>query len=152
MKKRVSSAVLAVLVLTGMTGTLFVNSADAQEHRLVRILGALSTGAAELKQPITLDPPTLSIPKGTVVTWLNWSRNSECVQISFEDGKRCEDGTEAPSGFSMRTDGCYVTSWISFGGTSSLLFTEPGTFSYVVEAKTGGEVRKETGQIVVTAK
>lgn len=152
MRNRSLFAFWVVLALTGLTGILFVSHTDAQEHRLVRILGGLSTGATELKQPITLDPPTLSVPKGTVVTWLNWSRNSDCIQISFEDGKRCEDGTDAPSGFSMRTDGCYVTSWISFGGTSSLLFTEPGTFSYVVEAKTGGEVRKETGQIVVTAK
>ncbi len=152
MKNRILLALVTALVVTGMIGVLLATSTEAQEHRLVRILGGLSTGAAELKQPITLDPPSLSVPKGTVVTWLNWSRNTECVQISFEDGKRCEDGTDAPSGFSMRTDGCYVTSWISFGGTSSLLFTEPGTFSYVVEAKTGGEVRKETGQIVVTAK
>lgn len=152
MKHRVSSALVAVLVVAAVAGVVGLTDAEAQEHRLVRILGGLSTGAAELKQPITLDPPTLSISKGTVVTWLNWSRNTECVQISFEEGKRCEDGTDAPSGFSMRTDGCYVTSWISFGGTSSLLFTEPGTFDYVVEAKTGGEVRKETGRIVVTAK
>lgn len=152
MKHRVSSALVAVLVVAAVAGVVGLTDAEAQEHRLVRILGGLSTGAAELKQPITLDPPTLSISKGTVVTWLNWSRNTECVQISFEEGKRCEDGTDAPSGFSMRTDGCYVTSWISFGGTSSLLFTEPGTFDYVVEAKTGGEVRMETGRIVVTAK
>jgi|GEM_PF-1329642 hypothetical protein len=152
MKKRLVLALVTLFVVAGAVGVLGLPNADAQEHRLVRILGGLSTGAAELKQPITLDPPSLSVPKGTVVTWLNWSRNTECVQISFEDGKRCEDGTDAPSGFSMRSDGCYVTSWISFGGTSSLLFTEPGTFNYVVEAKTGGEVRKETGQIVVTAK
>lgn len=152
MKKRVSLFVVTVLIVAGVACVVGLTNAEAQEHRLVRILGGLSTGAAELKQPITLDPPTLSIPKGTVVTWLNWSRNTECVQVSFEDGKKCEDGTDAPTGFSMRPDGCYVTSWISFGGTSSLLFTEPGTFSYVVEAKTGGEVRKETGRIVVTAK
>jgi len=127
------------------------SSIDAQEQQLVRILGGISTGASELRKPITIEPPTMTVSKGAVVTWLNWSRNSECVQVSFEDGKTCEDASSAPSGFSMNTKGCYVTSWITFGGTSSLHFTEPGTFVYTVEAKTGGETRKTTGKILVLA-
>jgi len=126
-------------------------SIDAQEQQLVRILGGISTGAGEMKKPITIEPPTMTISEGAVVTWLNWSRNSECVQVSFEDGKKCDDASDAPSGFDMKTDGCYVTSWITFGGTSSLHFTEPGTFMYTVEAKTGGETRKTTGKILVRA-
>jgi hypothetical protein len=126
-------------------------SIDAQEQQLVRILGGISTGAGELRKPITIEPPTMTVSKGAVVTWLNWSRNTECVMVSFEDGKTCEDASDAPSGFGMNEKGCYVTSWITFGGTSSLHFTEPGTFMYTVEAKTGGETRKTTGKILVRA-
>jgi hypothetical protein len=71
--------------------------------------------------------------------------------VIFEDGKSCDDSSDAPSGFSMKADGCYVTSWITFGGTSSLHFTEPGTFTYTVEAKTAGQIRKTKGKILVTA-
>jgi plastocyanin len=118
---------------------------------MVRILGGISTGASELKKPINIEPSTLTISEGGVVTWLNWSRNSECVQVIFEDGKSCDDSSDAESGFSMKADGCYVTSWITFGGTSSLHFTQPGTFTYTVEAKTGGEIRKTTGKVLVLA-
>jgi len=151
MQKRVV-IVTALLFVLSTTFVLIDHAPiDAQEQQLVRILGGISTGAGELSKPITIEPPTMTVSKGAVVTWLNWSRNSECVQVSFEDGKSCDDASDAPSGFSMKSDGCYVTSWITFGGTSSLHFTEPGTFTYTVEAKTGGEVRKTTGKILVRA-
>ena len=150
MKKRVV-IVIALFVLS--TALVLIDRApvDAQEQQLVRILGGIATGASELNKPINIEPPTLTVSEGGVVTWLNWSRNSECVQVIFEDGKSCDDSSDAPSGFSMQTDGCYVTSWITFGGTSSLHFTEPGTFTYTVEAKTGGQIRKTTGKILVVA-
>lgn len=123
---------------------------DAEESQLIRIFGGIATGAGELKKPIRLEPPTMTVSKGAVVVWLNWARSVECVQVSFEDGKKCDDVTDAPTGFEM-SSGCYVTSWITFGGTSSLRFNEPGTYIYTVEAKTGGETRKETGKILVRA-
>jgi len=150
MQKRV---VVTALLLVFSTTLVLIDRApaDAQEQQMVRILGGISSGASELKKPISIEPPILTISKGGVVTWLNWSRNSECVQVIFEDGKSCDDSSDAPSGFNMKADGCYVTSWITFGGTSSLHFTQPGTFTYTVEAKTGGEVRKTTGKILVLA-
>jgi hypothetical protein len=151
MQKRV--AIVSALLLALSTALVLIDGApaDAQEQQMVRILGGISTGASELQKPINIEPPTLTISEGGVVTWLNWSRNTECVMVIFEDGKSCDDSSDAPSGFSMKTDGCYVTSWITFGGTSSLHFTEPGTFTYTVEAKTGGQIRKTTGKIVVRA-
>ena len=151
MQKRVIIVTALLFVLSTALVLIDRAPADAQEQQMVRIIGGVSTGASELKKPITIEPPTLTISEGGVVTWLNWSRNSECIQVIFEDGKSCDDSSDAPSGFSMKTDGCYVTSWITFGGTSSLHFTEPGTFSYTVEAKTGGQIRKTTGKILVRA-
>ena len=123
---------------------------DAEDSQLVRIFGGIETGAGELKKPIRLEPSTLTISEGGVVVWLNWARSVECVQVSFEDGKKCDDVTDAPTGFEM-TGGCYVTSWITFGGTSSLRFNQPGEYTYTIMAKTGGQERKETGKILVKA-
>lgn len=150
MQKRFIMAGALCLALSTVLVTLDQAPVVAEESQLVRIFGGIPTGASELTKPIRLEPPTLTIEKGGVVVWLNWARSAECIKVSFEDGKKCADVTDAPTGFEM-SSGCYVTSWITFGGTSSLRFNEPGTFTYTVEAKTGGEVRKETGKILVSA-
>jgi hypothetical protein len=151
MKKRIVVVTALLFVLSTALVLIDRAPADAQQQQMVRIMGGIETGASEMNKPIYIEPPTLTISEGGIVTWLNWSRNSECVQVIFEDGKSCDDSSDAPSGFSMKTDGCYVTSWITFGGTSSLHFTEPGEFSYKIEAKTGGQIRKTTGKILVRA-
>ncbi len=150
MQKRVVVVTALFFLLSTMLVLVDRQPTDAEESQLVRIFGGVATGSGELKKPIRLEPPTMTISKGGVVVWMNWARSVECVQVSFEDGKKCDDVTDAPTGFEM-ADGCYVTSWITFGGTSSLRFNEPGTYVYTVEAKTGGETRKETGKILVRA-
>ena len=85
---------------------------------------------------IRIEPATLQIDKGSVVIWNNWAKASE-VKVIFEEGKVCQDVTEAPTGFSMDAKQCYVTTWIPLGGTSSLKFTQTGTYKYKVET-TGG--------------
>ena len=150
MQKRVLTVTAMFFLLSTMLVLVDHQPINAEESQLVRIFGGIETGTGELKKPIRLEPPTLTISKGAVVVWLNWARSAECVQVSFEDGKKCADVTDAPTGFGM-ADNCYVTSWITFGGTSSLRFNEPGTYTYTVEAKTGGETRKETGKILVKA-
>jgi hypothetical protein len=75
-------------------------------------------------------------------------RATDCLKIVFEDGKKCEDVTDAASGF--LTEGpCYVTSWVTFGGTSSLKFNEEGTYDYFVDAKGHGPEARKKGTIVV---
>jgi hypothetical protein len=51
-------------------------------------------------------------------------------------------------GFSLNAQGCYVTNWMPFGGTSSLRFMEKGTYEYTVEAKKRGDVTAK-GRIIV---
>ncbi len=148
MQKKILVAAALFLVLSTTLVMVDKTPVAAEESQLVRIFGGVSTGVSELKQPIRLEPPTMTISKGAVVVWLNWARNAECVQVSFDDGKKCEDVTDAPTGFDM-AGSCYVTSWITFGGTSSLRFNEPGTYTYTVSAKSDGQVSKETGKIFV---
>lgn len=150
MKKQVVIITALLFVLSSMLVLVDQKTINAEESQLVRIFGGIATGAGELSKPIRLEPPTMTISKGGVVVWLNWARSVECVQVSFEEGKKCSDVTDAPTGFEM-TGGCYVTSWITFGGTSSLRFNEPGMYTYTITAKTAGEERKESGKILVKA-
>jgi hypothetical protein len=132
-------------------------SAQESEMRLIRLCGGTSRsdvygtssdpeGAA--KDIVRIVPETLSIDKGTVVIWINAARATDCLKIVFEDGKKCEDVTDAASGF--LTEGpCYVTSWVTFGGTSSLKFNEEGTYDYFVDAKGHGPEARKKGTIVV---
>ncbi len=148
MQKRTIIVTVLLFLVSTMLAAVDHRPANAEESQLIRIFGGVATGAGELTKPIRLEPPTLTVSKGAVVVWLNWARTVECVKVSFQEGKKCDDVTDAPTGFEM-TGGCYVTSWITFGGTSSLRFTDPGTYTYTVEAKSGGEIRKTTGRILV---
>lgn len=119
---------------------------DAQECRIVRISG----GTGVQTDGLWIDPDVLMVPKGSCVIWINWVRKED-VTVKFEEGKKCQDVTDAPTGFSMNTEGCYVTSWIPLGGTSSLTFKEAGTYEYVAYTRlgyeAGGVIAK--GKIVV---
>jgi hypothetical protein len=93
------------------------------------------------KGEIALAPPDLYITKNTVVIWMNGIEGKE-VKVVFEDGKACKDVSFSPSekGFGLDATTCYVTSFIPYASTSSLKFTDVGTFDYQVliqDAKTG---------------
>jgi len=130
------ASIIAMAVLLARQQT-----ANAQDCRIIRIQGMVTHGS------IHVEPKTLWISKGTCVIWFNRSSTEE-VKVIFEDGKRCSSVSDAPVGFSLDHESCYVTSWISFGGTSSLRFMEAGTYEYVIEAK-GMEGVKIRGQLVV---
>jgi hypothetical protein len=116
------------------------NTINGQECRIVRL-----HGTAHPSTTISIEPRTVQISKGGCVIWSNWIKEED-VQIAFEEGKKCEDMTDSPVGFKMDARNCYVTSFITLGGTSSLLFNELGTFDYVVKA--GGAVG-EKGKVIV---
>ena len=84
-----------------------------------------------------ISPETLRIKKGDCVVWINWTR-AEDVKIIFKEGKRCQDMTKSSVGFKMDWNSCYITDYLDFGRTSSLLFDQAGTFKYEVEFKPTG--------------
>ena len=114
---------------------------NAEECRLIRIHG--DPGG---QVPFGLEPETIYINKGTCVIWVNFARVQE-VQVVFEEGKVCKDVTTGPVGFKLDEHNCYVTNYIPFGATSSLLFEEEGEFRYILKAPK----YKVKGKIVVRA-
>ena len=93
-----------------------------------------------------LDPPVTKIDKGTIVVWLSGINNAD-IQVIFMDGKTCKDVTAPAKAFKMQEKNCYVTSFMSFGETSSLQFVESGTYRYYV-ATSAGDIRAK-GSIIV---
>ncbi len=142
---------IVLLGILFVLGTLYLSNpwtASAEDSRMIRIFGKATRGTAETSRFIRMEPEVLTIEKGGTVIWLNWARTAECLKIVFEDGKKCADVTDAPTGFSMDAS-CYVTSWITMGGTSSLRFTEAGTYEYLVKAPIAGKEHQARGKIVV---
>lgn len=118
---------------------------QAQECRIIRILGMTT------HKSIRAEPEILRVSKGSCVIWVNWSTAE--VKVIFKEGKKCASVSEAPVGFSLDYEECFVTSWVPFGGTSSLRFKEAGVFEYEIEeavGEVGEEGRKMgTGKITV---
>jgi len=143
MEKRKLWITLIMLVFVFSVGVWVVDQGalNAGECRLIRIHG--QTGG---QTPLGLEPETVTIEKGTCLIWVNLAREEE-VQVVFEEGKACKDVTKAPVGFKMDAKSCYVTNYIPFGATSSLLFDEEGVFKYILKA---GKSKLE-GKIVVRA-
>ncbi len=111
---------------------------------LVVVATAVTVPAQEKCSPIYirsnegLEPPTSQVNKGDCVVWINWTRGED-VQVIFREGKKCAEVTKAPVGFKADFSGCYLTNYLAFGETSSLVFIEPGKYDYDVQfRKTSG--------------
>jgi len=115
-------------VVAIMIGLVSMEIVCAQECRLIKIHGRSEHPS------INIEPMNSFISKGDCVVWFNRLVTDE-VQVIFEEGKKCLDVTNAPMGFTLDAQTCYVTSWIPFTGTSSLRFMEKGTYEYTVKAK-----------------
>ena len=138
-KKRWLAMVLVGFFVVTIASMAAQDAPQASETRIIRIQ---DTGLPISK--VVLEPKYMQISKDTVVVWMNWAK--EEIRVVFAEGKKCEDVTEAPVSFELDAENCYVTSFISYGGTSSLKFNEPGTFAFEVITK--GDVKAE-GKIVV---
>ena len=115
---------------------------NAQECRVVRI----HTVTAGITMSLEIEPLTLSISPGGCVIWFNRGPTIN-ARISFMQGEKCQKMTRSPSGFTLdEAMNCYITEYIPLGGTSSLVFSEAGTYEYEVETADG---MKKTGRIIV---
>jgi plastocyanin len=120
---------------------------------MVIFLGNPGTiGAAEKCDIVTIrgrdniEPNMLTVKKGDCVVWMNWTRDQD-VLLSFKEGEKCVRATKGPVGFKMDVpSGCYIGGWLTYGQTASLVFAEPGTYSYEIQYKVGG---KNSGTIIV---
>ena len=84
-----------------------------------------------------VEPQTLNVAKGDCVVWINWTRGED-VQVIFREGKKCADATTSPVRFRPDFTGCYLTDYLGFGETSSLVFSETGAYRYEVEFRKSG--------------
>ncbi len=139
---------------------------DKMRLALIVILGALTftillgnpviVQAQEKCQPVYIrsragiEPETLSVDKGDCVVWINWSRGEE-MQVTFREGKRCAEATTSSVRFNPDFKGCYLTDYVPFGETSSLVFAETGAYRYEVEFRKsgGGPPTKLFGTVIV---
>jgi hypothetical protein len=87
---------------------------------------------------LRVNPPDLYVKKGTIVIWMN-SIVDEEVQVIFRDGKTCKDVSFSPAekGFALDAKSCYVTTLIPYASTSSLQFTDTGSFDYAISNLSG---------------
>jgi len=128
MKMRFVLAACLALLVAVSAAIVCVDAASAQECRIIRIMQDKSAVGTTIR----LEPDTLQIAKGTCVIWVNWVPKME-VRINFrEHGKKCVDATAASEDFKT-AENCYLTDFLKLGATSSLRFTEAGTFDYEIE-------------------
>jgi len=132
---------------------------DTRRYAIVGVLAALTftlmillgmpeiTRAQEKCLPVYIrtnagiSPQNLNVDKGDCVVWVNWTR-AEDVRVIFREGKKCADMTKSPVRFKPDFSGCFLTDYLGFGETSSLVFVEAGVFDYEVEygRTTGGSL------------
>ena len=138
-------ALMWKIIFSVMLITLLVNPplSFAEDAQVVLIFKAKGDNT-ELR----LNPPDLYVKKGTIVIWMN-SVVDEEVQVVFRDGKTCKDVSFSPAqkGFSLDAKSCYVTSFIPYASTSSLQFTDIGSFDYAISNLSGKVTGK--GKIIV---
>ena len=145
-KKSLTVMVILTLFFTTCVFLTSENKVLAGECRVIKILGGGRGGVSTaLGSIISAEPSSLRVTPGTCVVWVNFAQATE-VRVSFKDGKTCVDVTDAPTGFSLDNQQCYVTDYISLGHTSSLRFMEEGEYEYILEH---GREQTAKGKIIV---
>jgi len=141
MKKRILITFGITFILT--VAFLLANRGitNAADCRIVRIYGMA------YHESVRIEPTDIRVEKGTCVIWFN-KTPGERINITFEDGKKCEDVTDPSVDFKLDEKSCFITTThIRPGGTASLRFNEKGTFDYTLEAQT--QDKKVKGRIYV---
>jgi plastocyanin len=158
MDKRHLLGGIGVTVILIMTVFLFspqpINAVE--ECKIVKLSGH---GLVRPQMYVRIEPEKLVISKGTCVVWVNFVAADE-ITVSFREGKKCLSAVsplkkaktpgEAAIYKGWKLDeakDCFVTSFITEGQTSSLIFSQPGTYKY--EVQVAGKGQPVTGQLVV---
>ena len=129
-----------------LINTGIVNAQEAREELAQKENCQIIRIYKDTEKRVRIEEQTTTIPKGGCVIWVNWSPTQK-VDITFEEGKKCEDIVDASSDFQLNNKGCFISHLIlPKGETASLVFKKEGTFDYVV-TPVGGE--KTKGKIIV---
>jgi len=128
------SMIVVILIMIGFLSIAQEQSSSAQECKVVTISGM---------NLIQLEPAALTVSKGTCVVWFSRSVANQ-LTISFADGKKCDEVTDAASGFILNQQSCYTSTDITTEGTASLRFLETGTYPYSIFLDDGKKVAEGT--------
>ena len=106
-KRRTNSRSLALLLIAPIVMFTGVRTASATEAQLVKIEPVIKNGTLE---SIKIDPDTITVPKGTIVLWLN-GVDATMVKLVFDDAAACQDVTADPklTKFYTQWYDCYTT-------------------------------------------
>lgn len=145
MKKNVSIVGVAVtaFILTMAFSYVHPMSVDAKEQCKIITIEAKSQ-----KLPVEF-----KVSAGDCVIWWNLTGTAghpmgeNDVFLTFEEGEKCLKATRSPVGFNFEApSGCFISQWLRYGETVSLIFTKPGAYPYEVESRKGPKLE---GEIVV---
>lgn len=147
-ESRTHAKSLALLLIAPIVLFTGVRMASATEAQLVKIEPVVKNGKLE---SIKLSPDTIAVPKGTIVVWLSGVER-KMVKLVFNDPAACQDVTADPKlrKFYTQWYDCYTTTYLPFAQTTSLEFSQVGTYPYTVQTEDGKTVAK--GNLIVMAR
>jgi len=153
--KKLRFKTTAILLLVGaalLLGGSLVYAADMCQ--IIRVKEGM--GGTRLE----IFPEKITVPVGTCTVWINWVTDRE-IRIAFtENAKQCKLSTDAATGFKELDlkvgESCYYSGRLSRGKTASVVWKQPGTYKYQLEAgsrkSTGGFVGEITAEGVIEVK
>ncbi len=84
-----------------------------------------------------LSPKSATVSVGTCTVWVNFYRNMD-VQVTFHDGRACEEATVGASSFQIFNmpagEVCYASKSLILGKSASLVWEKPGEYEYTITA------------------
>ncbi len=142
-----TSVIVLLLIGLFVVNQGIVNAAEKEDDKCF-IVSLRGDASGKTEQVISINPQYVTVPKGSCVVWINWVRGPE-ISTSFKEGKICDDNTASPVGYRLTPGtGCYVTDYLTEGGTSSLRFMETGDYKYDIFVK-GKTAPLVSGKITV---
>ena len=124
--KRKLMLIVMMCCMLGITTVQLVQAADEtpQPEIQYKIVRLYEKGGVQ--------PPTLTVDRGTTVIWINDSKS--IAEIEFTD-KQVTVVCKSPVRFSVGESGTYVSEKIFQGTVASLCFIEKGKFEYLVKRR-----------------